>query len=150
QTGDPKGEVAVPGASLLNDVTTGKDGIIYVSDTGVNENWETDGKDAIYTLSNGKIKKLMAHKQKLGNPNGVLAGDGGVWVATGTGELFWLSDAGKQEKSQKISGGGNDGLAHTPTGYLLVSSWADGAVYAGKPGEEFRKEISGLDTPADI
>src|SRR5690606_5333236 len=101
QTGDPKGEVAVPGASLLNDVTTGKDGIIYVSDTGVNENWETDGKDAIYTLSNGKIKKLMAHKQKLGNPNGVLAGDGGVWVATGTGELFWLSDAGKQEKSQK-------------------------------------------------
>jgi sugar lactone lactonase YvrE len=150
-TGAPKGEIPFPGSSLLNDVATGKAGVIYVTDTGVNEKWETDGKDAVYTLSGDKPKKLYAHKTKLGNPNGILAGDGGAWIVTGTtGELLWLSDAGKLEKAQKISSGWNDGIAHTPDGLLLISSWADEAVYAGKPGGEFKKEISGLEAPADI
>lgn len=151
KTGAPKGEILFAGASLLNDVATGKDGVIYVSDTGVNEKWETDGKDAVYVLRDKKPKKLFSHKTKLGNPNGLLAGDGGVWVVTGTtGELLWLSDEGKLDKGQKISSGGNDGIAHTKDGLLLISSWADEAVYIGKPGEEFKKEISGLETPADI
>lgn len=151
KTGEAKGEIKFAGASLLNDLATGKKGVIYVTDTGVNEKWETDGKDAIYVIKDGKPKKLFSHKTKLGNPNGIVAGDGGAWVATGTtGEIFWISDSGKMEKAQKISSGSNDGVVHTKDGRLLVSSWEDGAVYAGKPGGEFSKEISGLDTPADI
>lgn len=151
KTGATKGEIKFTGASMLNDVATGKEGVIYVSDTGVNEKWETDGKDAIYILRENKPKKLFSHKKKLGNPNGILAGEGGVWIVTGTtGELLWLTDDGKLDKAQKISGGGNDGIAHTKDGLLLISSWADEAVYAGKPGGEFHKEISGLDAPADI
>lgn len=150
-TGAPQGEIKFAGASMLNDVATGKEGVIYVSDTGVNENWETDGKDAIYILRDDKPKKLFAHKTKLGNPNGILAGDGGVWIVTGTtGELLWLSDDGKLGKPQQISSGGNDGIAHTEDGLLLVASWADEAIYAGKPGEEFHKVTSGLETAADI
>lgn len=150
-TGASQGDIKFTGASLLNDVATGKNGVIYVTDTGVNENWETDGKDAVYIVRDKKPKKLFSHKTKLKNPNGILAGDGGIWIVTGTtGELLWLSDDGKLDEPQRISAGGNDGIAHTQDGRLLISSWADEAVYAGKPGEEFRKEISGLEAPADI
>ncbi len=150
-TGKPEGEIKFAGASMINDVSTGKKGVIYVTDTGVNDKWETDGKDAVYIIKDGKPKKLFSHKTKLGNPNGILAGDGGAWVVTGTtGELLWISDDGKLDKAQKISGGSNDGIAHSKDGRLFIASWEDGAVYSGKPGGEFRKEISGLEMPADI
>lgn len=149
-TGEPKGEIVIKNASLLNDIATGPDGLIYVTDTGVDPEWNSDGKDAVYTIKDGKAKKLLAHKKNLGSPNGVIASEGGAWVASLSGEIYFVSDDGKQSNVQKISDGGNDGIVATEDGRFLVSSWASGAVFVGIPGEEFTKELSGLQAPADI
>jgi hypothetical protein len=81
----------------------------------------------------------------------VLASEGGVWVATfGSGEIYFVSDEGKKEAAQKMPAGKNDGIIVTDDGRFLVSSWEASAVLAGKPGEEFHPEISGVESPAAI
>jgi len=149
-TGAERGEIAFPDATLLNDLATGANNIVYVSDTGVTPEWKTNGSDAIYVIEDKKVKLLLADKEKLKDPNGLLAGAGGVWVTTGTGELYWVSDSGKQGELKKVSGGGNDGIALAPDARLLISSWQDQAVYLGKPDGSFGVEVSGLESPADI
>ena len=50
KTGAPKGDVAIPGATFLNDIATGPDGKVYVSDTGVKvtaKGFEPTGTDAV-------------------------------------------------------------------------------------------------------
>lgn len=149
-TGEAQGEIEIKGSTFVNDVATGADGLIYVSDSGLDREWKPNGTAAIYTIKGGKVKTLITSKTDLGSPNGLIGGKDGVWVTTGSGELYWISAKGKLSARQKMSGGGNDGLVVTSDGRTLISSWEDGAVWSGTPGGEFHKEVSGLDAPADI
>lgn len=155
-TGVSKGAIEIKKSTFVNDVATGKDGVIYVSDSGLNEAWESTGTEAIYVILKGKAKKLVDAKKakkaksSLVGPNGLLAGEGGVWVVSQDGLLFWVSDKGEIGATQKVSAGQNDGIVWIDDGRTLVASWADGAVFAGKPGGDFVKEVSGLEAPADI
>jgi len=150
QTGLAKGAVKIEGATFLNGLSTGKDGVVYVSDSGLDANFASTGTDAIYSIVDEKLKTILRDKS-LGSPNGLAAAKGGVWVTTfGSGELFWVSDKGKKEQIQKLPQGKNDGLITTKDDRFLVSSWEDSAVFArGKDGS-FHKEISGVEAPADI
>lgn len=150
QTGVSKGEIKIPGATFLNGLATGKDGVIYVSDTGRDKDLAPNGTDAVYSITDDKPKVLIKNKS-LGGPNGLSAGEGGVWVTSfGSGELYWISDAGKKEHVQKMPRGKNDGLVVTKDGRILVSSWEGSAVFSGTNGGTFQNEISGVESPADI
>ncbi len=156
QSGEKRGEITIKGATLLNGLATGEDNVVYVSDTGVTPQWKTNGSDALYIIKQGAVTKLIAHPQDLKDPNGLLAGKGGVWVTTGSGEIYWISNEGKLSHRQQMSKGGNDGFTLSRDGRALVSSWADKTVYVGtfqedgKLREDFRAEITQVESPADI
>jgi sugar lactone lactonase YvrE len=152
KTGAPKGDIAVPGATFLNDVAAGQDGRIYVSDTGVKagaNGFEPTGTDAVYVIDKGKTHPLAKSKE-LGGPNGLLATDKGVLVVSfSTNELYRLEKDGKRADITKLPEGGLDGIVAVGDS-LLVSSWKGSAVYRGKLGGTFEVAVPNVKSPADI
>jgi sugar lactone lactonase YvrE len=151
KTGAPKGEVKVPGATFLNDVTAADGGGIYVGDTGFDAKFEPSGTDAVYHIGkDGKVKALVKNKD-LGRPNGLTAAGGSVWVVTfGSGEIYEVTAKGEKKAGVKLPKGQLDGCAAKADGELLVSSWEGKVVYAGKPGGEWKAVLSDVEAPADI
>ena len=148
-TGAPTGEFAIEGASFLNDMAAGSDGV-YVSDTGVDGTFKGNGKHAIYKLdAAGKATKFVAG-EGFEAPNGVLFHDGQVWVASFGSKEFYRVDGGKKVDVQSMPTGGLDGLDHLGDGRLVVSSWEGKTVYVGRPGAAFTAMISDVESPADI
>jgi DNA-binding beta-propeller fold protein YncE len=152
KTGAPKGEIRVPGASFLNDIAVAKDGRIFVSDSGIKSGaagFEPTGTDAVYAIDKGKLKTI-AKSRDLGGPNGLLAVENGVLVATfGSNELYRLDDKGVKRDATKLPEGGLDGIAQAGD-RLLVSSWKGSAVYRGTLGGSFELVLGELKGPADI
>jgi hypothetical protein len=151
KTGKPKGEVAIPGSTFLNDLASdGK--AVYVSDTGMKagaNGFEPTGTDAIWKITADKPQKI-ASGSELNRPNGVEVVDGKVWVVSfGANELYQI-DKGKKTNVTKLPKGSLDGLVHLGDGSFLVSSWDGKAVYRGKPGGNFATVVSNVDSPADI
>ena len=148
--GSPKGDIPIPGASFLNDVSASPDGKIYVSDTGVTgEKFEPTGTDAVYVIEKGKVSPVAKMKD-LGNPNGVLATADGVLVVTfGSGELFRLDNEGKRKDITPIPEGMLDGIVAAGDS-LLVSSWKSSAIYRGKLRGSFEVLVPNVKAPADI
>ena len=137
QSGKPLGDIAVPSATFLNDLTAAPDGTLYVSDTGFRKvqgvaDPQKNGGDAIYAIDvQGRVSVLIKGPE-LGQPNGILADDQGVWVASLDGEIYRVSRAGQRTAVAMVAGGGLDGLVRTASGRLIVSSWQTSTIYAGK------------------
>jgi sugar lactone lactonase YvrE len=152
KTGAPKGDIPVQGATFLNDIATGADGKVYVTDTGVKataNGMEPTGTDAVYVIDKGKVKPLAKSKE-LGGPNGVLATDKGPLVVTfGSGEAYRLEKDGKRAEVTKLPEGGLDGIVAVGD-LLYISSWKGSAVYKGKLGGTFEVAIPNVKSPADI
>ncbi len=151
KTGEPKGEVAIKGATFLNDVAAG-DASVYVSDSGLGEGFKPNGSDAVWEIKDGKAKAIakQAKKLDLGRPNGLAVVDGKVWVVTfGTGELYRL-DGGNKVDAVKLPKGGLDGLVARKDGKLLISSWEGQVVLEGPAAGPFAEKITGVESPADI
>ncbi len=127
KTGAPKGDVAIPGSTFLNDIATGPDGKVYVSDSGLKAGAKDMGQaerhpDAVYVIDKGHAKAIAKEKD-LGAPNGLLVTDKGVIVVTfGSGEVYLLDDKGKKQNASKPPGGVLDGVVALGD-QLLVSSW---------------------------
>jgi hypothetical protein len=152
KTGEPKGEIKIPGSTFLNDVAPAADGGVYVTDTGMDAKFAPTGTDAIYHIGkDGKVKPLIKDKN-LGGPNGVAAGaDGSVWTVTfRTGEIYQVDAKGKKAAAQKLPKGQLDGVVVLDGGDVLVSSWEGQAVYRGKPGAEWKAAVENVKSPADI
>ncbi len=156
KTGAPKGEVAIPGATFLNDIATSADGSkVYVSDTGVKfgeKGPEPTGSEAVWVIEKGKAKAIAKGKDAaLGGPNGVLAVDNGVIVVSmGSGEVYRLDEKGKKQDVSKTPKGMLDGVVSLGDS-LLVSSWDGAAVYKGRLGGSFDTAVlSDQKSPADI
>lgn len=152
-TGAPKGEIPIPGSVFLNDLATGPDGTVYLTDSGMKageKGFEPAGTDAVYEIkADGKPVKI-ASGEDLGHPNGVLVVDGQVWVNTfGSNELYRIADGKKTEVSQ-LPAGSLDGLQHLANRDFLVSSWETKTVYRGPAGGPFTALFENLTSPADI
>jgi sugar lactone lactonase YvrE len=149
KTGAPKGEVAIEGATFLNDVAAGADGTIYVSDSGLNAEFKPTGTDAIWTIKGGKAKVLFKSTD-LGQPNGIYVEGKDVWVNTfGTGELYKVTDKGKVDAA-KLPKGMLDGIIKGGDD-LYVSSWEGSSVFVKKKGAtDWAVAVSGVKAPADI
>ncbi|HMJ53980.1 MAG TPA: hypothetical protein VK540_17980 [Polyangiaceae bacterium] len=150
--GTPKGDIAIEGATFLNDVSTTPDGRVYVSDSGLKggaNGFEPTGTDAVYVIEKGKVRPIAKMKD-LGGPNGLLATDSGVLVVTfGTGELYRLDNEGKRKDMTPMPEGMLDGIVAFDDS-LLISSWKASAIYKGKLHGNFEVVVPNVKTPADI
>ena len=153
KTGAPKADIAVAGATFLNDIATGPDGKVYVSDSGLK--WgangpEPSGTDAVYAIDKGKPKAMIKGKE-LGGPNGLVLTDKGlVCVTFGSGEVFTVDDKGVKGNVSKPPQGTLDGVVSLGGDTILVSSWAASAIYKGTVGGSFVSVLDGQKSPADI
>src|SRR6202030_3105562 len=150
KTGQPAGEIKIPGSTYLNDVASdGK--AVYVTDSGLKagaNGFEPTGTDAVWRIVNDKPEKI-ASGNVLSRPNGVDIADGKVWVVSfGSNELYQISN-GKKTSVAKLPKGSLDGLVHLSDGSFLVSSWDGKAVYRGK-GNSFQAIVENVESPADI
>lgn len=152
KTGTPKGEIAVPGATFLNDIAVAKDGRVYVSDSGMKmgaNGFEPTGTDAVYVIEKGKLKTVAKGKD-LGGPNGLFTLDNGVLVNTfASDELYRLDEKGERHDATKIPAAGLDGLAVTGD-VVFVSSWKGSAIYRGTLGGKFELAFAALAGAADF
>ncbi|KYG05081.1 hypothetical protein BE21_42955, partial [Sorangium cellulosum] len=154
RTGAPKGEIAIPGTTLLNDVAAAPDGKVYVSDSGftigATGNLEATSSDAMYVIEEGKAKAL-AKTTELRMPNGLAWSDKGLVVcSSGAPEVFVLDEKGeKRDVTTTAPGGRLDGLIALGDA-LLVTSHDASAVLRGRLGGTFEVAIPEQKTPADI
>jgi streptogramin lyase len=153
--GKATGTMTIPGATFLNDVAAAPDGTIYVSDSGLKQGktgLDASGTDAIYRIDKGAAKAERLVKDRgLGNPNGLLADDEGIWVVSfGSGQLYRVSREGRKESGENLPTGQLDGIVQVSDGSVLVSSWEGNSILRGSPGAGFLANITGVASPADI
>lgn len=156
ETGEPQGEIEIPGASFVNDLAAGRDGWLIVSDTGVvfgEGGAEDTGTAAVYVIDPEGELTEVASGPELERPNGVVdspAHDGPVVVPFGGNAVYALDEDGVRLDLATLPAGGLDGVVETGDGRLLVSSWGGGAVYAVDPSGGVELVADGLPAPADI
>ncbi|HEY0464633.1 MAG TPA: hypothetical protein VGC79_10505 [Polyangiaceae bacterium] len=152
KTGVSKGDIAVPGATFLNDIAVAKDGRVFVSDSGIKTGpggFEPTGTDAVYVIEKGKLKTVAKGKD-LGGPNGLVVVTDGVLVNTfSSDEVYRLDEKGAKHDLTKIPTGGLDGMALIAD-VLLVSSWKGSAIYRGSLGGKFEVAFASLGGAADF
>jgi hypothetical protein len=152
RTGARLGEITIPGASFLNDITT--DGqSLYVSDTGIltgpGITFYDTGTDAIWKITGDQPEKF-ADGTALQHPNGLDWRDGKLRVVTFRGnDLYELVD-GRRTNVAKLPGGQLDGVVHLPDGTALISSWKGNEIYRAPQGGDAEAILAGMDAPADL
>ena len=151
RSGAPEGEIALPGATLINDLTN--DGTaVYASDTGVKPasgiEFAATGTDAIWKISGDRAEKIASGTDLL-QPNGLDFNDGALWVVSFRGNRLYRLAGNGREDERELPRGQLDGLVHLEDGTPLVSSWLGTAIYRGS-GDRFTALLTGVTTPADI
>lgn len=144
-----------PTPRFLNDVATGPEGEIYVTDTSIQitgSGTRYFGQDKLFVVRGREVRVLLEGQARLAQPNGV------VWDANG-GRLLLAPFGGQSITSITttnlqpipIAGGvgGYDGIEVLPDGRVLVTSWQDSTVNVIVDGA-LRKVITAVDAPADI
>lgn len=120
KSGRPVGELAIPGAGFLNDVAADAAGTVFVTDTGLDAAFAASGTDAIWRIKDGVLTAL-AKGPELGQPNGIVAKDGGCYVVSwADGSFYQVDGGGRRTPLAKAPSGGLDGLVRVVA--------ADGAV----------------------
>jgi hypothetical protein len=152
RTGGPRGEIPIPGATFLNDITAGDDGSLYFTDSGLKagpDGLAPSGTDAVYRLwPDGKLDTL-ARGDELGRPNGIAVSGDSVWVVGyGSGELYRVL-GGHKADVVKLAKGGLDGLVIFG-GEAFISSWDGQSIFRGKLAGPFAEMLTGIPAPADL
>jgi len=147
-TGEPRGSVAVPGATRMNDIEVAEDGTIYATQTGddTSESWR------VYRITpQGQASTLVAGAP-LNRPNGVAFDPQGnvVVVNIGSSDVLTFSPAGQLVRTEQSTDAGNDGLAILPDGTKYVSSVRQGTVARIRPGRPAEVVASGIPSAASM
>lgn len=143
------------GATLLNDVTIGGDGAIYITDTGIlmtPKGVLHPGGDKVFKVRDG-IPSVFAAGEILGRPNGI------AWDADGErlvvasfdsfrSELYTVS-AGGERRLLAEGKGRFDGVEPLGKGLFMVASWNDSSVRLLGNGRSARIADK-ISQPADI
>ena len=143
------------GALLLNDVTFGGDGAMYITDTGIlmtPKGVIYKGADKIFRISNGK-PEVIAAGAGLMRPNGITWDKEKKRLVVVTfdpfhSQMYALLANGQRE----LLGKGNgkfDGVEPLGDGHFMVASWGDSSVRLLGNGEN-RRIASNVLAPADI
>ncbi len=153
-SGKQLNSVNIKGSTFLNGITTGADGVVYVTDSGLQagkNGYASSGSDAVYKVwGNGKYE-LVAQDKNMGHPNGIVAhGKDLIIVTFGSGEVMRIDADGKQYALPTPPKGELDGLLMLDDGRLLMSSWGGAAVYVLNKDNSYSILADNLDAPADL
>jgi hypothetical protein len=156
-SGAPLGfvDLAPHGAMFLNDVATGPDGSLYITDTGfrlANGEYSHPGPDRLFRISPNRQVTILLTGDKLARPNGItwdqdssrllLAPLGDSAIST-----FRIGDSAPAEL---VKGpGGYDGIESLGQGRFVVSSLDASSILVFSNGA-LRTVIDSLTDPADI
>ena len=150
-TGKPTGEIAIEGATFLNDLTAGPDGVVYVTDTGLAPGFEPTGTDAIYKISKDGKPTVLVKSTDLKNPNGLLIDEGRLlmvnWVG---GTLNHVHEDGAVHPVAKLPAAQLDGVVADGKGNFLISSWEGKCVYKVGPDGSATVAVAEIEAPADL
>lgn len=152
RSGAPQGIVALPGAVLINDLTT--DGTnVYASDTGLRTGagraFIDSGTSAIWKITNDRAEKIASGAELL-HPNGLDWVNGKLWAVSFGGLELYSIDGGKKKDVATLPRGELDGLVHLADGTFLISSWRASEVFRGPAGGPFEPILGGINAPADL
>lgn len=154
-TGKPLGEVAIPGATFLNDVSIAPDGTVYCTDTGLDAKFGPTGTDAIWRVPPGGEPVALARGAELGQPNGLVALATGVYVVSWRdGTFYQVDNQGRRTDLGKAPQAQLDGLVRVEpradaSAVWLASSWAGKCVYRFSLQGACTALPSELEQPAD-
>jgi hypothetical protein len=143
--------ITVKGAGFLNDVAVGKDGSIYVTDTGITF---TDGEIVkerigyVFEIDPRGKSQILFHNKELEQPNGILVDGEDLIVASwGGGNMLRFDAQGECHVMPMPPKGGLDAVVKTNEGQLMTTSQAGDAIYAlGKDQRwyPFAEDLKGL------
>jgi hypothetical protein len=146
-------------ATLLNDVTVGHDGRLYVTDTGIGMTpigVTHPGGDRVFVVGPNHTFGVVTAGQSLGRPNGITATPHGQGVTVVSFDPFRstvytldLRGPAAQMRVVATGKGKYDGIEPLPDGRMLVACWNDSSLHVISPGHDTRI-IGGLSQPADI
>jgi sugar lactone lactonase YvrE len=147
-TGEPRGSVAVTGATRINDIEVAADGTIYATQTGD----ETSASWRVYRITSQGQSSVFAEGAPLNRPNGVAFDPQGnvVVVNIGTSDVLTFSPAGQLVRTEQSTDAGNDGLVILPDGTKYVSSVRQGTVARIRPGQRAEPIASGIPSAASM
>ena len=148
-------DLAPYGALLLNDVTMGGDGAMYITDTGIlmtEKGVIYKGADKIFRVAGGKVS-VVASGAGLMRPNGVTWDKESNRLVVVTfdpfhSQMYTLGPNGER----RLLGKGNgkfDGVEPLGGGKFMVASWNDSSVRLLGNGEN-RRIANYVIAPADI
>lgn len=150
-TGAAAGSVCFEGATFLNDVAADEQGALHVTDSGLTTGFAPSGTDAVWRFTPGGETTRVAEGTELGSPNGIAFGPRGGYVVTfGSGGIFRLADGGREEVLPPAEGRQLDGIAFTPDGGFLFSSWGESAVFHVAADGDVQRVVEDVEAPADI
>jgi sugar lactone lactonase YvrE len=156
RTGAPVREVAIPGATFLNDVSADKDGTVFCSDSGLDASFGPTGTDAIWRVPPGGPAVVLAKGVELGQPNGIVARDGGVYaVSWRDGKFFQIDRRGVRLDLAQAPTDQLDGLVRVESAVAgeapvwYATSWTGKCVYRFDVGGGVVPLPHSLEQPAD-
>jgi hypothetical protein len=155
KTGRPIASHVIQGAVFLNDIATGPDGALYITDTGIritDAGMSHPGPDRVFKLTRAGQASPALQLKPLVGPNGITWDDANqrfVIVAfAGTDILAWKP--GDTTTTTIATGKGEfDGVERLADGRILVSSWKDSSIYV-LDGSALVRAVAGVQSPADI
>jgi sugar lactone lactonase YvrE len=148
-------DLAPQGALLLNDVTIGGDGAMYITDTGIlmtEKGVIYKGADKIFRVAGGKVS-VIASGAGLMRPNGITWDKEKNQLVVVTfdpfhSEMYSIAPNGER----RLLGKGNgrfDGIEPLGAGKFMVASWNDSSIRLLGNGEN-RRIANNVISPADI
>lgn len=148
KTGEPKGNVQVPGVIRFNDLEVAADGTIYATQTGTTDatSWK------VYKITPQGQSSAIITGAPLNRPNGIAFDLKGnlVVVNIGNNEVLTFSPDGKLLTTENAVDGGNDGIVVTADGTKYVSSVVQGTVSRIRPGQKAEIVASGIPSAASM
>lgn len=143
------------GALLLNDVTIGGDGAMYITDTGIlmtEKGVIYKGADKIFRVANGK-PEVISQGAGLMRPNGITWDKEANSLIVVTfdpfhSQVYSLSPTGERKLLAK-GNGKFDGIEPLGGGKYMVAAWNDSSVRLLGNGEN-RRIANNVLSPADI
>ena len=127
-------DLASKGAVLLNDVTIGGDGAMYITDTGIlmtPKGVIHPGGDKIFRVAAGEVS-VIASGQILGRPNGIVWDKDGNRLVVASFDTFkselYTVDLTGTRRRLGIGKGRFDGVEPLGNGRYMVASWNDSSV----------------------